>query len=64
MLERQAGWGVYQTLYVDPDTAGVREGPLQGLVRQPAGDGAGPLLEHLADLRAPEAGLGDGQWRR
>ena len=64
MLKRQASWGVYNTLYTEPDLAGVREGPLHGLGAAAGRDRPGALLEHLADLRAPEAGVGDGQRRR
>ncbi len=64
MLERQAGWGVYNTLYVYPDLQAYVKDRFDRLRAPAGGQRPGHLLEHLAELRAPEARLGDGQWWR
>ena len=56
MLERQAKWGVYNTLYTEPDAQAYVKDRFTGFVQQPAEDRAGHLLEHLAELRAARAG--------
>ena len=56
MLTRFQQSGAYHVLYTEPETAGVPEGPLRGLRAAAGGDRPGALLEHLADLRAAEAG--------
>ena len=43
---------------------GVRQGPLRGLGQAARRDRPGALLEHLADLRSPEAGVGHRERRR
>jgi peptide/nickel transport system substrate-binding protein len=42
MLERQAGWGVYFTLYTEPDAQAYVKDRFEGWVRQPAE--TGPVL--------------------
>ena len=56
MLTRFQQSGIYHVLYTEPDLAGVQEGPLRRLRAPAGGDGAGALLQLVADLRAAEAG--------
>ena len=61
MLKRQAQWGVYNTLFTEPEGQAYRKDRFTGFVAPARGRRAGDLFEHVAELPAPEAGLGDGR---
>ena len=59
MLERRQQSGVYNVaLRRSPTRIAYRKDRFDGWIAAAGGDGAGALLEHLADVRAAEAGLG------
>ncbi|MET0972885.1 MAG: ABC transporter substrate-binding protein [Thermoleophilaceae bacterium] len=66
MLERQAGWGVYQTLYVYPDLQAYVKDRFTGFVRQPEGNGpviysnTSPSYARLKPVSATASGGDDG----
>jgi peptide/nickel transport system substrate-binding protein len=65
MLERQAGWNVYFTLYTEPDTQAYRKDRFTGFVRQPAETGpviysnSSPSYARLKPVTAAAGGGGD-----
>ena len=58
MLTRFAATGVYNVLYTYPDLQAYRTDRFEGFVRQPEGIGPGAVLELVAELRDPQAGVG------
>jgi peptide/nickel transport system substrate-binding protein len=66
MLQRQAGWGVYHTLYVYPDLQAYRKDRFSGFVRQPADTGpviysnSSPSYARLKPVTAAAGGGDDG----
>ena len=64
MLTRFQQSGVYNVIYTYPDLQAYVKGRFEGFVRQPAKIGPVRLLEHVADLRAAEAGHRVGRRRR
>ena len=66
MLERQAKWGVYQTLYTEPDTQAYVKDRFEGWVRQPAETGpvlysnTSPTYARLKPVSATASGGDDG----
>jgi peptide/nickel transport system substrate-binding protein len=65
MLERQAGWNVYHTLYMEPDTQAYRKDRFTGFVRQPAETGpviysnSSPSYARLKPVTAAAGGGSD-----
>jgi peptide/nickel transport system substrate-binding protein len=66
MLQRQAEWGVYQTLYTEPDTQAYVKDRFEGWVRQPAETGpvlysnTSPTYARLKPVSATASGGDDG----
>ncbi len=59
MLKRWASTGVYNALYTYPDLQAYRTDKFEGFVRQPEDTGPVRVLELLADLLEPQAGVGE-----
>ena len=64
MLTRWQQTAVYNVLWEEPDTHRLRQGPLHRLDSTAREDRSGDLLQHLADLRAHQAGDRGGGGRR
>ena len=64
MLTRWQQSAVYNVLWEEPDTIAYVKDRFTGFVAAARGDRSGALLQHLADLRAPQAGDRDGRRRR
>ena len=66
MLERQAKWGVYHTLYTEPDTQAYVKDRFEGWVKQPAETGpvlysnTSPTYARLKPVSATASGGDDG----
>ena len=56
MLTRFQQSGTYHVLYTEPELQAYVKDRFEGFVRQPANDRSDPLLQHVAQLRAAEAG--------
>ena len=66
MLQRQAEWNVYFTLYTEPDTEAYVKGRFEGFIRQPAETGpviytnTSPTYARLRPVSATASGGDDG----
>ncbi len=57
MLTRWQQSATYNVLWEEPETIAYRKDRFTGLDPAAGQDGAGALLEHLADVREAEAGV-------